>query len=369
MKLKVTQKILIGYLAGFILLLAFAGLTLFNGKRIEATTIELSQQKLPGLIAVAELKSGLHTQTNHLYALYATNDQAAFEKQRQQDMADMHQQMAGLENLPEYKSYEAGLNDMTKHQSELTDKFVQVMRQPEIDWDKARDVLAQFGKGADTMGGELDKLVQAVAKQTLEQATTSQRLTEQLMSVGLVLTALIFLGVLAMAYFTNSSVSIPLRGTSKTLSEITTRRDLTSRLKQHSDDEIGDIAVAANNLLQEFQQLALTLDVTAQEVSRATTTLNDVADNARVGMTARNSKLRAATQDFMKDIEVASVNTKHEIDMQLHHAQMKFIQTHIVEIDEGTVATERNVTALKGSISKLSDLSDHMRAQIRLLNF
>ena len=59
MKLKVTQKILLGYFAGFILLLAFAGLTLFNGKRIEATTVQLSQQKLPALIAVAALKSGL----------------------------------------------------------------------------------------------------------------------------------------------------------------------------------------------------------------------------------------------------------------------------------------------------------------------
>ncbi|HEY8119078.1 MAG TPA: hypothetical protein VIE91_07560 [Methylophilaceae bacterium] len=369
MKLKVTHKILIGYLAGFVLLLAFAGLTLFNGKRIEATTIELSQHKLPGLIAVAELKSGLQVQTNHLYALYATNDQAAFEKHRQQDMADMHEEMVGLENLPEYKNYEATLNDMTKRQSELTEKFVQVMRQSEIDWDSARDVLGQFGKGADAMGKELDKLVQAVAKQTIDQATTSQRLTEQLMSVGLVLTVLIFLGVLVMAYFANSTVAQPLRGTSKALSEITIRRDFTSRLKQYSDDEIGDIAVAANNLLQEFQQLALTLDGTAQEVGRATTTLTDVAENARVSMTARNAKLRAATQDFMKDIEAASGDAKHEIDVQLHRAQMKFIQTHLIEIDEGTVANERNVTALQGSITKLSDLSKNMHAQIRLLNF
>jgi nitrate/nitrite-specific signal transduction histidine kinase len=189
------------------------------------------------------------------------------------------------------------------------------------------------------------------------------------MSVGLVLTVLIFLGVLVMAYFANSTVAQPLRGTSKALSEITIRRDFTSRLKQYSDDEIGDIAVAANNLLQEFQQLALTLDGTAQEVGRATTTLTDVAENARVSMTARNAKLRAATQDFMKDIEAASGDAKHEIDVQLHRAQMKFIQTHLIEIDEGTVANERNVTALQGSITKLSDLSKNMHAQIRLLNF
>lgn len=369
MKLKVTQKILLGYFAGFILLLAFAGLTLFNGKRIEATTVQLSQQKLPALIAVAALKSGLQAQTSHLYALYATNDHKVFEQRRQQDMANMHQQLGGLASLPEFKGYESSLSSMSQHQSELTDKFVQVMRQTEVDWDTARDVLSQFGQGADAMGGELDKLVQGVSSQTLAQADESKRLTEQLMSVGLVLTVLIFFGVLAMAYFTHKNVALPLRATSKTLSEIATRRDLTSRIKQHSDDEVGDIAVAANNLLEEFQRLALTLDGTAQEVGRTMTTLRDVTENTRVSMTGRNVKLRAATQDFMKDIETAAGDVKKETDMQLHRAQMKFIQTHLVEIDEGTVATERNVVALQGSTSKLSSLAENMRTQIRLLNF
>lgn len=369
MKLKVTQKILLGYFAGFVLLLAFAGLTLFNGKRIEATTVQLSQQKLPALIAVAGLKSGLQAQTSHLYALYATNDQKVFEQRRQQDMADMRQQLNGLTSLPEFKGYEASLSSMSRHQSELTDKFVQVMRQSEVDWDSARDVLSQFGQGADAMGDELDKLVQAVSSQTLAQATESKRLTEQLMSVGLVLTGMIFFGVLAMAYFTHRNVAIPLRATSKTLSEIATRRDLTSRIKQHSDDEVGDIAVAANNLLEEFQRLALTLDGTAQEVSRTMTTLSDITENTRVSMSGRNTKLRAATQDFMRDIEMASGDEKRVIDMPLHRAQMKFIQTHLVEIDEGTIATARSVTALQGSTSKLSSLAENMRTQIRLLNF
>ena len=42
MKLNVTQKILVGYVLGFILLLAFAALRLLNGKKIEATTVALS---------------------------------------------------------------------------------------------------------------------------------------------------------------------------------------------------------------------------------------------------------------------------------------------------------------------------------------
>lgn len=371
MKLKVTHKILAGYVAGFILLLAFAALTLVNGKRIEATTIVLSQQKLPALITVAGLKSGLQAQTNHLYELYATNDVAAFEALRKQDMADASQRLEALSALPEFRQYQAVLGDMQASQAKLAERFVQVMRQPELDWDRARMVLSEFSQGADAMGSELDKLVQAVAQQTVERAAASQNMTEQLMSGGLVLTILVFLGVIIMAYFAHQKIARPLRATSKTLGEIATRRDLTSRLKTYADDEIGDIAVAANKLLEEFQRLALTLDGTAQEVSRTMTTLTEVTENTRAGMTERNTKLRGATQAFMRDIAKAAepADAKREIDMDLHRAQMQFIQTHLLEIDEGAAVTERNTKALQSSTQRLHDLAGNMRTQIRLLNF
>ena len=200
MKLNVTQKILAGYLVGFVLLLAFAGLTLINGKRIQATTVELSQQKLPGLIAASALKIGLQEQTKHLYELYATNDRATFQKRRAEDADYAATQWTALQKLPEFKSYEQPLSQMVAKQSEVTDAFVSVMRQPEVDWDHARDVLSQFSLGADGISGELDKLVSAVTKQTLDKAANSQVLTEQLMNVGLVLALLIFLGVLAIAF-------------------------------------------------------------------------------------------------------------------------------------------------------------------------
>ena len=191
------------------------------------------------------------------------------------------------------------------------------------------------------------------------------------MTVVLVLTALLFLGVVVISWVTHKQVAIPLRAVSKSLGEIATRHDLTSRLKRFSDDEIGDIAVAANKLLEEFQRLARTLDRTAQEVSRTMTTLSSVTEGTHVSMTGRNSKLRAATQDFMGDIEAASQSTEamRESDIKLHRAQVKFIPTHLTEIDDGTLVTERNVSALQGSVAKLRTLADNMRVQIRLLNF
>lgn len=371
MKLNVTQKILSGYVAGFILLLAFIALTLLNGKKIEDATITLSQEKIPGLIEVSSLRSDLQTQTIQLYELYATNDLALFEKNHHDSMQAMQQDVAKLGALAEFRTFESPLAVMTAKQTELTSQFVKIMRQADIDWDEARSTLSAFSESAKQTSSQLDQLVKTVSEQTLARADASQRLTEQLINVGLGVAFLTFLGVLGMAYYSNRQVALPLRAVSVALGDITARRDFTYRLKQHTHDEVGDIAVSANLLLDEFQRLARTLDGTTQEVNRTMNNLTEITEDTRVSMVDRNAKLRNATQDFMKDIETsAKVNGGvKEVDMDLHRAQMKFIQTHLNEIDEGTKATDRNVQALQGSTAKLQKLAENMHSQIRLLNF
>ena len=279
MKLSVTQKILAGYLLVFILLAAFAALTFYNGKRIEATTTALSQEKIPGLISAASFKNNMQLQTNYLYALYATNDLAAFNKQYQQNAESMQKQFSALQKLPEFTAYQALLTELNRGQIQLTEKFVQVMSAPEVDWDNARLVLADFSKGAENIGLELDKLTQTVADNTLARADDSKKLTEQLINLVLLLTLATFLCMLGVTYYSNRDVAQPLRAVSASLSDIAVRKDLTYRIKHQSHDEVGDIANATNRLLQEFQQLARTLDGTAQALNRSTTSLTQVSES------------------------------------------------------------------------------------------
>ena len=111
---------------------------MLNGKKTEATTVALSQEKIPGLIAVASLKSNVQAQSNHLYALYATNDQATFATQHETTMTAQLQDIANARALAEFKSYESKLTEMSSKQEVLTNQFVQHMRQPEVNWDAAR---------------------------------------------------------------------------------------------------------------------------------------------------------------------------------------------------------------------------------------
>jgi methyl-accepting chemotaxis protein len=301
MKLNVTQKILAGYVVGFILLMAFAALTLFNGKKIEATTVALSQEKIPGLIAAASLKSNVQLQTNQLYELYATNDLTTFAKQRAISSANMQLEVTKLHALAEYKPYQDSLADLGAKQVLLADSFVKIMGASEVDWDGARTALAAFSKSANTMSAELDGMVNKVASNTLASAQASQKLTEQLINLALVLAGLTFLGVLAAAYYSHQQVAVPLGEISDVLGGIAARKDLTYRIKQRSDDEIGKISAATNNLLEEFQKLARTLDGTAQEVNRTSKNLSEIADAAKVNMTATSANaLKTATEKLLK---------------------------------------------------------------------
>jgi methyl-accepting chemotaxis protein len=293
MRLNISQKILAGYLLGFLLLLGFAGLTFLNGKRIEATTVTLAQKKLPGLIAINNLKNGFQTQKSHLYEFYATADRAAFEKRYQQDLAEMQKQLQDASTLPEFQQYQDPLHGAIQQQRQIAARFTAAMTEKEIDWDRVRSVLGEFSASTDAAKVLLDKLVQSVSDETLSLAGTSGLLINQLMTGSLVLALIVFLGVLLMAYLTTRYVTGPFKTMSMALGEIASRHDLTRRLDHRSDDEVGDIAKAVNNLLAEFQQLARTLDQTAQGLGTTVSSLSNVAETTRAAVLQQNEQIQA----------------------------------------------------------------------------
>ncbi len=147
---------------------------------------------MSGLIAVASLKSHVQAQKNYLYALYATNNQAIFATQHEVTMAVQSQDIANASVVVEFKPYESKLIEMSSKQEVLTNQFVQIMRQPEVDWDAARAALSAFSTSANKMGAALDCLVKVFSSHILANAEASRTLTEQLINIALILAGLTF---------------------------------------------------------------------------------------------------------------------------------------------------------------------------------
>jgi methyl-accepting chemotaxis protein len=167
------------------------------------------------------------------------------------------------------------------------------MKASDVDWDKARATLAELSTAADAIAAALDALVADGIKETLDEAGNSEYMVNQLITGSILLAVIVFIGVIAMMASTARYVTGPLKQMSVALGEIASRRDLTRRLERTSEDEVGDIATAVNNLLAEFQQLARTLDMTAQGLGSTVNALSGVANATRTAVLLQNEQIQA----------------------------------------------------------------------------
>lgn len=315
--LKITHRMIMVYLVGFVLFAGFAVLTVLNGQRIQSTTSQLAQQEIPGLIAVSAYKTYLQRQTVQLYELYATVNHDAFEKAQQDSKAALAPYVSQIEALPQYERVQFKLDKLNKQQSIIAERIVNIMRQPSVNWDGARTALAEFSRVADDMNLELDTLAMEVSHNVQDGAVQSGQQTSTLINTALVLMAIsLIVGVFA-AYNSHKHISTPLREVSNVLTGIADRKDLTYRVKQYSKDEVGDIASAANKLLDEFQRLARALDSSTQELNRTA-----------------------------KDLIVASD-----------------------EVPKDPESIFRQIGSVKVISGKLQGLAENLQGQIKLLNF
>lgn len=315
--MKITQRITMVYLVGFILFAGFAALTVLSSTKIKTTTKQLAQQEIPGLIAASAYKTYLQYQTIGLYEYYATADYDSFEKKQLQIEANIESYFQEIKQLPQYSRIELKLDKLFKKKEDIAQKFTKIMRQPSVDWDGARSVLAEFSSTSEDINLEIDVLVSAVAQSVEEGAMQSNHQAKTLINAALILTAAsLIIGIFA-AFNSHNKITVPIKEVSGVLTGIANRKDLTYRVRQYSNDEVGDIAHAANKLLDEFQRLASALNSSTQELNRTA-----------------------------KDLIIASD-----------------------EIPNGAQSTQHQMGNIKIIAGKLQGTAESLKAQFKLLNF
>ncbi|PCH62290.1 MAG: hypothetical protein COC04_05350 [Gammaproteobacteria bacterium] len=317
MNSKISHKIFAGYIAGFFLFLIFSGLTLFNGQRINTVTQTLAENKLPGLVAIADLKSNIQSQKIALYELYATADSSMFRKRYNQETELMQALLQKVSELPEYQTYDSQISSLLVTQEKTANRFVAEMTMQSVDWDNARDTLATFSRSAEDTSAVLNSLSDEAELATLNQAEWSRQLISQLINVSFAITFLVIVGLYFMTIYTRKNIISPLTNISNKLNSLTANRDISQRLKVETDDEIGGIAKAINGLLEEFQSLTKTLDETANNLSSTVETLTSVSNQTRDSIELQNQQLNAADllSNQISD-QVTTITLKSEIASQ-----------------------------------------------------
>ena len=279
MRWGVGNKILLGYVLGFALMLGFAALTLFNGSTVRATTVDVAEKGLPGLVASSRLVVAMERRVIVLYELYATADAARYDALIQENDKEIEGQTGAVRMLAGFPSVEQNWQAVLQRLSGIEARFRGVMTANSVDWDLARELLGQYHGTAREAEDLLFKLAQAATATAQADADRAASLTTTLMTVSVIMSALVLGVFILAAWFTRNTVVMPLREISRKITEIATGRDFTVTLAIGQDDEIGEIARSFNRLVEQIRQMARTLDQAAGELGGAVDTLSGVVQD------------------------------------------------------------------------------------------
>lgn len=207
MQFKLTSHQFAGYILGLVLLLILVTITYFHGKKIDHTISNLANEKMPELIAASNLKRDFQAQTIQLYELYATNDENNYQREYIKIKSSTLINASNLKSFATSNQFVANLDQNIATQEEKANRFLEIMRQPEVDWDAARDALSEFSANANKIERELDSLVEQVTSNTQKQVDASKALSAELTYIGVIFVSLLLFSVIALINYTPRKVN------------------------------------------------------------------------------------------------------------------------------------------------------------------
>ena len=276
MRWGVGNKILLGYVLGFALMLGFSALTLFNGGTVRATTVDVAEKGLPGLVASSRLVAAMERRVIVLYELYATTDAARYDALIQENNKEIEAQTGAVKKLASFAEVEQNWQAALQRLAEAENRFRGVMTANNVDWDLARELLGKYHELARESEELLFNMAQAASASAQGEADRAASLTTTLMTVSVVMTVVVLGVFLLAAWFTRNTVVMPLHAISRKITEIATGKDFTATLDIKQRDEIGEIAQSFNRLVEQIRHMARALDGAAGELGGAVDTLSGV---------------------------------------------------------------------------------------------
>ena len=199
----INRKILAIYLLVLVAGIALSTLTYFRGESVLRASSALTEQSLPRFDTISRLRNAIFSQKPILYEYYATADQATFLTRYTAAHEETLLRLRALRNMnqaaPEIARLKAGIDHIHTH-SMLLD---QTMGITPIDWDRAREILAEVSKDEARITPELEALVHINRQQVIQYGQETKRNTMGMMRMVLGFTLAGLIIALFIAYYVN----------------------------------------------------------------------------------------------------------------------------------------------------------------------
>ncbi|WP_370980962.1 methyl-accepting chemotaxis protein [Agaribacterium sp. ZY112] len=248
----INKKVMLGYIAVLVLLTCSALLLFQRAVSITEQNQAFLERQLPKLNASAALESQLSKLQLAAYALYGTTiDSNAFRETQQQLQQAVKAELKQITKLgTDSHAISLGLETLNQDLNALNT----TMSASSIDWDLARNQLAQLSQTSTQIESELGRLNSNITNEATQGGQQISNKIDGMRSL-ILLTLFLCIAITIVAYIASQrSIAYPVKKLAEQISKITHSRDLRLSIDSESSDEIGVTANSVNQLLNAFLQ-------------------------------------------------------------------------------------------------------------------
>ncbi|MHB1332133.1 MAG: putative bifunctional diguanylate cyclase/phosphodiesterase [Sulfuriferula sp.] len=178
-----------------------------NGHSVSAVTNSLVAEDLPRLNAISKLRVAIYSQKPVLYEYYATADRVTFLKNYEASQREVDAGLHTIHTNQEGNDLLSKIESQTEQIAQYAIELDRALNSPPIDWDHARDILAQVSKTENNISPAIDALVELNQKHVFDNGNLVQSRTRLMIQMVIGFSIVIFLIAILIGYYVNAYIT------------------------------------------------------------------------------------------------------------------------------------------------------------------
>ncbi len=336
----IKSRILVGYAAVLLVTLVASWLLISSNRQVQTAVNGFVDNALPALKAISAAQSDTKELVLNGYELYGTTIKPEQFSVRQQQLQQQLQ-----DRLAQLSRY--GNNDLVAALTGLQQamqQLGQLMQASQVDWDQAREQLANINSRANQFNQQMETLA---ARITTEAKTNTEHISAALSSNSVtvvVLLLLILLVAIGFYLLAQQQIAAPIVRLSADLQQIAASRDLRQSLTGNGATEVNSVAANINQLLAVFRAGISEMHQAINGIHGAVGTL--------AGSAGSSSDAVSALQQQMDGLVHSMALLEQQMEQSLSHSNHAAASAQTGA--ETMSQSQREVVTTANSISKLA---------------
>ena len=202
-----SKKILAVYLLVLALGVTLSTLIYINGHAVSAVTNSLVENNLPQLNAISKLRVAIFAQKPILYEYYATTDRVAFMEHYEARQREIEAGLHTIHSEHDGKNLLSQIDAQAEQIAQYAAALDQTLNTSPIDWDHAREILAQVSATEHKIAPIMDTLVSLNQKNVFNNGNLAQSRTQLMIQMVIGFSIVIFFIAILIGYYVNAYIT------------------------------------------------------------------------------------------------------------------------------------------------------------------